>query len=177
MDEATSTTDQVMPPMAPDTQQSPGVPVKAAVTVRAPLEEVYAFWSGFRSMPSFMDTLASVQITGDGRAHWVLRGPAGMKVEFDAEITEAIPNERIAWRTTPGSKANAMGAIMNRDITIKSSQCHVHCYMQPLLEHIQNGDIDPTFIITHTLPLDAAPKGYDMLKNKLDNCEKVVLKA
>ncbi|MEA2597185.1 MAG: hypothetical protein QOF01_3654, partial [Thermomicrobiales bacterium] len=103
-------------------------------------------------MPSFMDTLASVQITGDGRAHWVLRGPAGMKVEFDAEITEAIPNERIAWRTTPGSKANAMGAIMNRDITIKSSQCHVHRYMQPLLEHIQNGDIDPTFIITHTLP-------------------------
>jgi threonine dehydrogenase-like Zn-dependent dehydrogenase len=70
-----------------------------------------------------------------------------------------------------------MGSIMNRSLTIKAGQCHVHRYMQPLLERIQNGDIDPTFIITHTLPLDQAPHGYDIFKNKLDNCEKVVLKA
>jgi threonine dehydrogenase-like Zn-dependent dehydrogenase len=70
-----------------------------------------------------------------------------------------------------------MGAVMNRSLTIKSGQCHVQRYMQPLLEHIQNGDIDPTFIITHTLPLDQSPHGYDIFKNKLDNCEKVVLKA
>ena len=70
-----------------------------------------------------------------------------------------------------------MGAIMNRSLTIKAGQCHVQRYMQPLLEHIQNGDIDPTFIITHTLPLEQAPHGYDIFKNKLDNCEKVVLKA
>ena len=70
-----------------------------------------------------------------------------------------------------------MGAVMNRSLTIKSGQCHVQRYMQPLLEHIQNGDIDPTFIITHTLPLEQAPHGYDIFKNKRDNCEKVVLKA
>ena len=70
-----------------------------------------------------------------------------------------------------------IGSIMNRSLTIKAGQCHVQRYMQPLLEHIQNGDIDPTFIITHTLPLDQAPHGYDIFKNKLDNCEKVVLKA
>jgi threonine dehydrogenase-like Zn-dependent dehydrogenase len=70
-----------------------------------------------------------------------------------------------------------MGAVMNRSLTIKSGQCHVQRYMQPLLERIQNGDIDPTFIITHTLPLDQAAHGYDIFKNKLDNCEKVVLKA
>jgi threonine dehydrogenase-like Zn-dependent dehydrogenase len=70
-----------------------------------------------------------------------------------------------------------MGAIMNRSLTIKSGQCHVQRYMQPLLERILNGEIDPTFIITHTLPLDQAPHGYDIFKNKLDNCEKVVLKA
>jgi threonine dehydrogenase-like Zn-dependent dehydrogenase len=70
-----------------------------------------------------------------------------------------------------------MGAIMNRSLTIKAGQCHVQRYMQPLLERIQNGDIDPTFIITHTLPLDQAPHGYDIFKNKLENCEKVVLKA
>jgi threonine dehydrogenase-like Zn-dependent dehydrogenase len=70
-----------------------------------------------------------------------------------------------------------IGSIMNRSLTIKSGQCHVHRYMRPLLERIQNGDIDPTFIITHTLPLDQAPHGYEIFKNKLDNCEKVVLKA
>lgn len=70
-----------------------------------------------------------------------------------------------------------IGSIMNRSLTIRSGQCHVHRYMQPLLERIQNGEIDPTFIITHTMSLDDAPKGYDIFKNKLDNCEKVVLKA
>jgi threonine dehydrogenase-like Zn-dependent dehydrogenase len=70
-----------------------------------------------------------------------------------------------------------MGAVMNRSLTIKAGQCHVQRYMQPLVERILNGDIDPTFVITHTLPLDQAPHGYDIFKNKLDNCEKVVLKA
>jgi threonine dehydrogenase-like Zn-dependent dehydrogenase len=70
-----------------------------------------------------------------------------------------------------------MGAVMNRSLTIKSGQCHVQRYMKPLLERIQNGDIDPTFIITHTLPLEEASHGYHIFKNKLDNCEKVVLKA
>ncbi len=70
-----------------------------------------------------------------------------------------------------------IGSIMNRSLTIRSGQCHVQRYMQPLLERIQKGELDPTFIITHTMPLDDAPKGYDLFKNKLDNCEKVVLKA
>jgi threonine dehydrogenase-like Zn-dependent dehydrogenase len=70
-----------------------------------------------------------------------------------------------------------MGALMNKSITIKSGQCHVHRYMKPLLERIQRGEIDPSFVITHTLPLSEAPRGYDMFVNKQDNCEKVVLKA
>ena len=69
-----------------------------------------------------------------------------------------------------------MGSVMNRSLTIKSGQCHVQRYMRPLLEHIQNGDIDPTFIITHQLRLDEAPKGYDIFVNKEDECVKVVLK-
>jgi threonine dehydrogenase-like Zn-dependent dehydrogenase len=70
-----------------------------------------------------------------------------------------------------------MGAIMNRSLTIRAGQCHVHRYMRPLLERVQNGEIDPSFVITHRLPLDQAPKGYDMFLNKEDNCEKVVLSA
>jgi threonine dehydrogenase-like Zn-dependent dehydrogenase len=68
-----------------------------------------------------------------------------------------------------------IGAVMNRGLTIKSGQCHVHRYMRPLLERIQNGDIDPTFIITHHLSLSDAPRGYDLFKHKRDDCLKVVL--
>jgi threonine dehydrogenase-like Zn-dependent dehydrogenase len=70
-----------------------------------------------------------------------------------------------------------MGSVMNRSLTIRSGQCHVQRYMKPLLERVQRGEIDPSFVITHTLPLSEAPRGYDMFLNKEDNCEKVVLKA
>jgi threonine dehydrogenase-like Zn-dependent dehydrogenase len=70
-----------------------------------------------------------------------------------------------------------MNAVMNRSLTIRTGQCHVHRYMLPLLERIQNGDIDPTFLITHHMPLDEAARGYEIFNNKEQNCEKVVLKA
>jgi threonine dehydrogenase-like Zn-dependent dehydrogenase len=70
-----------------------------------------------------------------------------------------------------------MGTIMNRSLTIRSGQCHVHRYMRPLLKRIQDGEIDPSFVITHTLPLNQAAHGYDIFVNKEDGCEKVVLKA
>jgi threonine dehydrogenase-like Zn-dependent dehydrogenase len=68
-----------------------------------------------------------------------------------------------------------MGAIVNRSLTIKSGQTHVHRYMRPLLERIQKGDIDPTFIITHRLKLDDAPEVYATFNAKEDGCLKAVL--
>jgi threonine dehydrogenase-like Zn-dependent dehydrogenase len=70
-----------------------------------------------------------------------------------------------------------LGTVMNRALTIKSGQCHVHRYMRPLLERIQNGEIDPAMVITHRMPLRDAAIGYDIFLNKKDNCEKVVLHA
>jgi threonine dehydrogenase-like Zn-dependent dehydrogenase len=69
-----------------------------------------------------------------------------------------------------------MGAIMNKSLTIRTGQTHVQRYMRPLLERIQRGEIDPSFIITHTMPLDEAPRGYDLFRNREDECVKVVLK-
>lgn len=62
-------------------------------------------------------------------------------------------------------------------LTIKSGQCHVQRYMRPLLERIQRGDIDPSFVITHRMALKDAPRAFEMFMNKTDQCEKVVLKA
>ena len=68
------------------------------------------------------------------------------------------------------------GAFMNKGLTLKSGQCHVHRYLKPLYEHIKNGAIDPSFVVTHRLELGLAPEGYETFKHKLDECVKVVLK-
>ncbi|ORB74654.1 zinc-dependent alcohol dehydrogenase [Mycobacterium scrofulaceum] len=68
-----------------------------------------------------------------------------------------------------------IGAVMNRSLTIKTGQCHVHRYMRPLLERIRKGDIDPTIIVSHHLTLDQAAHGYEIFKNKEDRCTKVIL--
>ncbi|MDB4960173.1 MAG: Threonine dehydrogenase [Myxococcales bacterium] len=68
-----------------------------------------------------------------------------------------------------------MGALMNRGLTLRSGQCHVKRYMQPLLERIERGDIDPSFVISHTMNLSDAPKGYDMFVHKADESMKIVL--
>ncbi len=70
-----------------------------------------------------------------------------------------------------------LGSVMNRSLTIKSGQCHVHRYMKPLLEHVMKGDIDPSFVITHRMQLEDAAVGYDIFNHKEDDCLKVVLSA
>jgi threonine dehydrogenase-like Zn-dependent dehydrogenase len=69
-----------------------------------------------------------------------------------------------------------MGTVVNRSLTIKAAQCPVHRYLRPLLERIESGEIDPSFVITHKLGLDDAPLGYETFKHKEDDCVKVVLK-
>jgi threonine dehydrogenase-like Zn-dependent dehydrogenase len=69
-----------------------------------------------------------------------------------------------------------MGAVVNRALTIRSGQTHVQRYMKPLLERVRKGEIDPSFVITHRVRLQDAPKMYDVFLNKQDECMKVVLK-
>jgi threonine dehydrogenase-like Zn-dependent dehydrogenase len=69
-----------------------------------------------------------------------------------------------------------MGALMNKGLTVRTGQTHVQKYQRMLLERIERGQLDPARIITHTLPLDEAPHGYDIFKHKRDGCVKVVLK-
>jgi threonine dehydrogenase-like Zn-dependent dehydrogenase len=68
------------------------------------------------------------------------------------------------------------GAAFSKGLTLKMGQTHVHRYMRPLLERIQRGEIDPTFVITHRLPLEQAPQAYRVFRDKQQDCIKVVLK-
>jgi threonine dehydrogenase-like Zn-dependent dehydrogenase len=69
-----------------------------------------------------------------------------------------------------------MGAFMNKGLTMKSGQTHMHRYMKPLLSKIESGEIDPSFVITHKVPLAEAPAAYKKFRDKKDGCIKVVLK-
>ena len=73
--------------------------VTRAITVGHPRDVVYAFWRDFENLPRFMYHLEFVENLGSGRSHWVAKAPAGRSVEWDAEIVEDVPGERISWRT------------------------------------------------------------------------------
>ena len=88
-----------------------GIKVEESITVNRPLEEVYRFWRNFENLPRFMDHLESVTVIDETRSHWVAKGPAGTKVEWDAVIHNEIENELIAWRSLPGSDVNHAGSV------------------------------------------------------------------
>jgi threonine dehydrogenase-like Zn-dependent dehydrogenase len=104
------------------------------------------------------------------------------QTERGAAVREAI----LACRT--GGTVSIMGAyggfmdkfplgqMMNKSLTIRTGQCHVQRYLRPLLTRIEAGEIDPSFVISHRMPLEDAAKGYEIFKNKQDDCTKVVLK-
>ncbi|HEX6090252.1 MAG TPA: zinc-dependent alcohol dehydrogenase [Gemmatimonadales bacterium] len=111
------------------------------------------------------------------------RAKQAMRLESDrpSALREAIVNCRSGGTVSvPGVYGGLLdkfpfGTVVNRSLTIRSGQTHVQRYMRPLLERIQAGEIDPSFIITHRLPLDEAPHGFEIFNNKQDECMKVVL--
>jgi uncharacterized membrane protein len=84
---------------------------KRSITVRRPVEEVYAFWRNFENLPRFMRHLESVTVLDERRSHWKALAPAGQTVEWDAETTDDVPNERIAWRSLPGARVYNAGEV------------------------------------------------------------------
>jgi len=84
--------------------------------------------------------------------------------------TISVPGVYVDVVTVP------FGAAMNKGLTFKMGQTHVQRYLEPLLKKVEDGEIDPSFVITHTAPLDQAPEMYETFRDKEDECIKVVLK-
>jgi uncharacterized membrane protein len=85
--------------------------VKKSITINRPPEEVYRFWRELQNLPRFMYHLEAVQKVDEKRSHWIAKGPAGRKVEWDAQIIEERPNELIVWRSLPGSDVDNSGSV------------------------------------------------------------------
>ena len=92
---------------AHDLRGNLGVKIERSIVVAAPTDKVYRFWRNFANLPRFMDNVESVQGLDGRRSHWVVKGLGGVRMEWDAEIINEIPNELIAWRTTGGSVDHA----------------------------------------------------------------------
>ena len=88
-----------------------GIKVEESVTINRPVLEVFRFWRNFENLPRFMDHLESVTVIDDTRSHWIAKGPAGTRVEWDAVIHNEIDDELIAWRSLPGSEVNNAGSV------------------------------------------------------------------
>jgi len=88
-----------------------GIQVERAITITRPIAEVYAFWRDFENLARFMSHLESVRVKGDRRSHWVAKGPAGSRVEWDALLTEEEPERRLAWRSVEGSQIMNEGRV------------------------------------------------------------------
>lgn len=83
---------------------------KSVVIDRTP-QELYHFWRNFENLPQFMYYLEVVQVTGPTRSRWVAKGPGNVPVEWESEVVEDVSNERIAWRSLPGSMVEHSGVV------------------------------------------------------------------
>ena len=140
--------------------------------------------TGGRGPDAVIDAVGMEASHGHGALHAVDRVKQATRSESDRG--HALRDAILACR--PGGIVSVMGvygglidkfpsgAWMNKGLTLKAGQCHVQRYLKPLYDRIRNGEIDPSFVVTHRLELGMAPEAYETFKHKLDDCVKVVLK-
>jgi threonine dehydrogenase-like Zn-dependent dehydrogenase len=140
--------------------------------------------TGGRGPDAVIDAVGMEAANGHGALHAVDRVKQATRMETDRG--HALRDAIMACR--PGGIVSVIGvygglmdkfpagAFMNKGLTMRTGQCHVQRYLKPLYDRIVKGDIDPSFVVTHRLPLGEAPNGYETFKHKQDECMKVVLK-
>lgn len=109
-----------------------GIHVRESIRLEKPVSEVYAFWRRFENLPRFMMNLEGVADSGDGRSHWVARGPGGVSVEWDAEIIKDVPDQLISWRSLPGADVVTAGSVSFETVRNgQETQVSVHLQYEP----------------------------------------------
>ena len=99
------------PEVAQRRERSRAVKIERVVTINKPIEEVYRFWRTLENLPRFMRHLESVETIGPRRSRWRAKAPAGLTVEWEAEILQDRENEWIAWRSVEGSQIENSGSV------------------------------------------------------------------
>ncbi len=100
--------------LASSAPETAGVLVERAVTINRPVDELYRYWRDFSHLPAVMSHLESVTVLDGDRSRWVAKAPLGGHVEWEAEIVDDRPNERIAWRSLPEAEVPNSGEVRFR---------------------------------------------------------------
>jgi uncharacterized membrane protein len=108
-----------------------GVHVRESVRLEVPVATVFSFWRRLEQLPQFMSHLERVTQTSYGRWHWVAAGPAGVRVEWDAEIVNEVENQVLAWRSLPGSDVVTAGSVNFDEVRDGGTQIGVHLQYAP----------------------------------------------
>jgi uncharacterized membrane protein len=89
--------------------------VGRSVLINRPRSELFAFWQDFTNLPTFMNAIESIQMTGETRSLWTIKAPAGQTVTLETEVTEVVPDHSIAWRSVEGSDIKTEGRVTFAD--------------------------------------------------------------
>jgi uncharacterized membrane protein len=107
------------------------IDVEKAIRVAAPVDRVWELWSNFENFPRFMSHLHEVRKVDEGRSHWIARGPAGVPVEWDAIVTDWVPNQLIAWKSVEGSTVESAGRVRFQSTADGGTEISVHLSYNP----------------------------------------------
>jgi uncharacterized membrane protein len=126
--------------------ERPPIHLEKAVYVAAPPEVVFDIWSNYENFPYFMSNVHKVRNLGNGRSHWIVNGPAGTQVEWDAVLTEFVRPELLAWKSEPNSTVQHVGRVRFKPVN-GGTRVHIQMSYNPpagVLGHVAaslfNGD-------------------------------------
>lgn len=105
---------------------SRGVRLQDSVVVARPIEDVFAYWRDLRNLPTFMRHIESVDPIDAVRSHWVVRGPGGMRAEWDSEIISEVAPSVIGWRSLPGAEVASAGSVRFTPLSEGRTRIDVH---------------------------------------------------
>ena len=108
-----------------------GVNVDERITIARRPEEVFEFWRDFANLPRFLSHLERIDIIDGRRSHWVVQGPAGMHVEWDAELINEIRPDLLAWRSLPGADVASAGSVQFKPLGPSQTELRVRMQYAP----------------------------------------------
>jgi uncharacterized membrane protein len=109
-----------------------GVHLKGSVVIRRPAQELYEFWRDLRNLPKFMPHLERIDMTGEKHSRWVIKGPGGAHLEWDAEIINAVPPQLIGWRSLKGADVASAGSVSFHQISPAETEVRVKMQYAPM---------------------------------------------
>jgi len=109
-----------------------GIEVARTLSVEAPIERVWEFWNDFENLPRFLSHVREVKRIGPDRTHWVVAGPGGAPVEWDAVVTKRVPHEEIAWRTVEGALLEHEGSVRFHPVAHDVTQVQIRMTYRPV---------------------------------------------